>query len=297
VSERLVELDGQRLRLRNLDKVLYPEVGFTKAEVIDYYARIAPVMLPHIAGRGLTLKRFPDGVEGGSFFEKRCPSHRPEFIGTIDGPGDRGGAIGYCNIDSIPALAWAANMAALELHAPMALGSDIESPQLCVFDLDPGEPATIVECAQVGLQLRDVLAGIGLECVAKTSGSKGMQLYVPLNSPHTHDHTSEFAHAVARVLEKDRPDDITSVTTKALRPGKVFIDWSQNSRHKTTVAVYSLRARSRHTVSTPVTWDEVSDCADGEPLSFIAPEVLERVGDLGDLFAPCATLVQHLPPT
>ena len=243
------------------------------------------------------MKRYPDGVEGGSFFEKRCPSHRPDFVGTIDGPGDRGGAIGYCNLDSVPALAWAANMASLEIHAPMALGTDIESPQLCVFDLDPGEPATIVECAQVGLELRDVLAGIGLECLAKTSGSKGMQLYVPLNSPHTHDHTSEFAHAVARVLEKHRPDDVTSVMTKALRPGKVFIDWSQNSCHKTTVAVYSLRARPRPTVSTPVTWDEVSDCADGQALSFTAPEVLARVADLGDLFAPAATLVQALPPT
>ncbi|HSP01982.1 MAG TPA: non-homologous end-joining DNA ligase [Acidimicrobiales bacterium] len=297
MTERLVELDGQRLKLTNLEKVLYPETGFTKAEVIDYYARIAPVMLPHIAGRGITLKRFPDGVEGGSFFEKRCASHRPEFVDTIDGPGDRGGAIGYCNLDSIPALAWAGNMAALEIHAPMALGADIESPQLCVFDLDPGEPATIIECARVGLELRDVLAGIGLDCVAKTSGSKGMQLYVPLNSPHTHDHTSEFAHAVARVLEKHRPDDVTSVMAKAQRPGKVFIDWSQNSRHKTTVAAYSLRAKPHPTVSTPVSWDEVSDCADGQPLSFTAPEVLTRVADLGDLFAPCATQVQHLPPT
>lgn len=297
MTERLVELDGQRLKLTNLEKVLYPETGFTKAEVIDYYARVAPVMLPHIAGRGITLKRFPDGVEGGSFFEKRCASHRPEFVGTIDGPGDRGGAIGYCNLDSIPALAWAGNMAALEIHAPMALGADIESPQLCVFDLDPGEPATIVECARVGLELRDVLAGIGLDCVAKTSGSKGMQLYVPLNSPHTHDHTSEFAHAVARVLEKHRPDDVTSVMAKVQRPGKVFIDWSQNSRHKTTVAAYSLRAKPHPTVSTPVSWDEVSDCADGQPLSFTAPEVLDRVADLGDLFAPCATQVQELPPT
>jgi len=297
VSEHVIELDGQRLRLRNLEKVLYPEAGFTKAEVIDYYARIAPAMLPHIAGRGITLKRFPDGVEGGSFFEKRCPSHRPEFVGTIDGPGDRGGAIGYCDVDSLPALVWAANMAALELHAPMALGRDIESPQLCVFDLDPGAPATIVECARIALQLRDVLAGVGLGCLAKTSGSKGMQLYVPLNRPHTHERASEFAHAVARVLEKHHPDDVTSVMRKDLRPGKVFIDWSQNSRHKTTVAVYSLRARPTPTVSTPVTWDEVSDCADGGPLSFTAPEVLDRVDRLGDLFAPCKTMEQELPAT
>jgi len=297
VSEHVIELEGQRLRLRNLEKVLYPQVGFTKAEVIDYYARVAPAMLPHIAGRGITLKRFPDGVEGGSFFEKRCPSHRPDFVGTVDGPGDRGGAIGYCDLDTLPALVWAANMAALELHAPMALGRDIESPQLCVFDLDPGAPATIVECARIGLQLREVLAGVGLECVAKTSGSKGMQLYVPLNSPHTHDQASGFANAVARVLEKHHPDDVTSVMRKDLRPGKVFIDWSQNSRHKTTVAAYSLRARPEPTVSTPVTWDEVSDCADGTPLSFLASQVLDRVGRHGDLFLPCAELVQELPVT
>jgi bifunctional non-homologous end joining protein LigD len=252
-------------------------------------------MLPHVAGRGITMKRYPDGVEGGSFFEKRCPSHRPDFVGIVDGPGDRGGAIGYCDLDSVPALVWAANMASLEIHAPMALGRDVDSPQLCVFDLDPGAPATIVDCARVGLAVRDVLAGVGLECVAKTSGSKGMQLYVPLNLPHTHDHASGFAHAVARVLEKHHPDEVTSVMRKDLRPGKVFIDWSQNSRHKTTVAAYSLRARPEPTVSTPVTWDEVSDCADGGPLSFTAPEVLERVARHGDLFAPCATLEQELP--
>jgi len=297
VADHVVELEGQRLRLRNLDKVLYPATGFTKAEVIDYYARIAPVMLPHIAGRGITLKRFPDGVEGGSFFEKRCPSHRPDFVGTVDGPGDRGGAIGYCDLDSVPALVWAANLAALEIHAPMARGQDIDSPQLCVFDLDPGAPATVVECARVALWLRDVLGGIGLEAVPKTSGSKGLQVYVPLNRPHTHDHASGFAHAVARVLEKHHPEDVTSVMRRDLRSGKVFIDWSQNSRHKTTVAVYSLRARPEPTVSAPVTWDEVALCAAGAPLSFTAPEVLERAERHGDLFEACTQVVQQLPPT
>lgn len=297
MTSTVVELEGQRLKLSNLEKVLYPSVGFTKAEVIDYYVRVASAMLPHVAGRGVTFKRFPDGVDGNSFFEKRCPGHRPDFVGTIDGPGDRGGAIGYCNLDSVPALAWAANMAALEVHAPMALGTDIESPQLCVFDLDPGLPATIVECSQVALAIRDVLAGVGLESIAKTSGSKGLQLYVPLNTPHTHDHASDFARAVAVVLEKHRPGEVTSVMAKDQRPGKVFIDWSQNSRHKTTVAAYSLRARPHPTVSTPVTWDEVSDCADGGGLSFEATEVLNRVDRLGDLFAPAATLHQELPPT
>lgn len=294
--DTVVELEGERLRVRNLDKVLYPATGFTKAEVIDYYVRVAPAMLPHVTGRGVTLRRYPDGVDGPSFFEKRCPTHRPDFVKTVLGPGDRNGGIDYCCIDSVPAMAWVANMAGLEIHAPMAKGDDIESPLACVFDLDPGAPADIVDCARVGLAIRDVLAGIGLECFPKTSGSKGIQLYVPLNRPHTHEHASDFAHAVAQVLQKHRPDEVTSVMAKKVRGGKVFIDWSQNSRHKTTVAVYSLRARPEPTVSTPVTWDEVGDTADGGELSFTAPEVLDRVAEHGDLFAPVAELEQELPP-
>ena len=294
--DTVVELEGERLRVRNLDKVLYPATGFTKAEVIDYYVRVAPAMLPHVTGRGVTLRRYPDGVDGPSFFEKRCPTHRPDFVKTVLGPGDRNGGIDYCCIDSVPAMAWVANMAGLEIHAPMAKGDDIESPLACVFDLDPGAPADIVDCARVGLAIRDVLAGIGLECFPKTSGSKGMQLYVPLNRPHTHEHAGDFAHAVAQVLQKHRPDEVTSVMAKKVRGGKVFIDWSQNSRHKTTVAAYSLRARPEPTVSTPVTWDEVSDTADGEPLSFTAPEVLDRIAEFGDLFAPVAEFEQELPP-
>ena len=250
--------------MSNLDKVLYPEAGFTKAEVIDYYVRVAPAMLPHIADRGVTLRRYPNGVDAQSFFEKRCPSHRPEWVGTFLGPGDRSGDIGYCALDSVAALAWSANLAALEVHAPMARGADIEAPTMCVFDLDPGAPADIHSCAEVALDIRDVLDDLaGLECFAKTSGSKGMQLYVPLNRPHTHEHCSSFAQAVAQVLEKHHGDRVTSMMAKAVRPGKVFIDWSQNSRHKTTVAVYSLRARPRPTVSTPVTWDEVEAAAVG----------------------------------
>lgn len=296
MSDTVVELEGHTLRVRNLDKVLYPEVGFTKAEVIDYYVRVAPAMLAHVRGRGVTFKRFPDGVDADSFFEKRCPGHRPDFVGTVLGPGDRRGGIEYCCLDSMPALAWAANMAALEIHAPMATGDDIESPRACVFDLDPGAPADLTDCGRVALAIRDVLDGIGLECHPKTSGAKGMQLYVPLNTPHTHDHASAFAHAVAQVLEKHRPDEVTSVMAKTQRPGKVFIDWSQNSRHKTTIAAYSLRARPAPTVSTPVRWDEVSDAADGEHLSFTAPDVLDRVERLGDLFAPVAEVEQELPP-
>ncbi|HJR25231.1 MAG TPA: non-homologous end-joining DNA ligase [Acidimicrobiales bacterium] len=295
-SEHAVEVDGRRLKVSNLAKVLYPEAGFTKAEVIDYYVRVAPAMLPHIADRGVTLRRYPNGVDEQSFFEKRCPSHRPEWIGTFAGPGDRNGTIGYCALDSVAALAWSANMAALEIHAPMARGVDIESPTMCVFDLDPGAPADIRQCAEVALDIRDVLQDLaGLSSLTKTSGSKGLQVYVPLNRPHSHDDCSSFAQAVAQVLERHHGERVTSVMRKSLRPGKVFIDWSQNSRHKTTVAVYSLRARPRPTVSTPVTWDEVDEAASGAPLGFEAADVLRRVEDHGDLFAEALTVEQDLP--
>lgn len=290
------EIDGRRLSLSNLDKVLYPEAGTSKGEVIDYYVRIAPMMLPHIADRGVTLRRHPDGVDADGFFEKRCASHRPDWVSTFAGPGDRGGAIEYCALDSTAALAWSANLAALEVHAPMARGLDIDAPTICVFDLDPGPGTGIPECAALALRIRGLLerAG-GLRCWAKTSGSKGMQLYVPLNSPHTHDRCSEFALAVAQVLERHDPTGVTAVMKKSERKGKVFVDWSQNSRHKTTIAPYSLRARSRPTVSTPVTWDEVDDAAGGATLSFELDEVLERADDHGDLFAEVATLSQELP--
>ncbi|MBN2622375.1 MAG: non-homologous end-joining DNA ligase [Acidimicrobiales bacterium] len=293
-SNATVEVEGHRLTLSNLDKVLYPAAGTTKAEVIDYYARIAPVMVPHLAGRGVTLRRFPDGVEGGSFFEKRCPGHRPEWLGTVAGPGDRNGTIRYCCLDSPAALVWAANMAALEIHAPMARG-DIDTPTLCVFDLDPGEGATIVDCADVALDIRHVLDGFGLVGFPKTSGSKGMQVYVPLNTPHTHGRASAFALAVAQLLERAHPDHVVSNMKRSLRTGKVLVDWSQNSRHKTTVAVYSLRARPQPTVSTPVSWDEVEATAAGEPLSFVMADVLARVDEMGDLFADTLTVEQQLP--
>jgi bifunctional non-homologous end joining protein LigD len=296
VADHLVEVGGRQLKVSNLDKVLYPAAGFTKAEVIDYYVRIAPVMVPHVGDRGVTLRRYPNGVEETSFFEKRCPSHRPDWIGTFEGPGDRNGTIGYCALDSVAAMAWVGNMAALEIHAPMARGADIESPTMCVFDLDPGPRTGIPECAEVALDIREVLDNLaGLEAFAKTSGSKGLQLYVPLNTPHTHEGGSEFAQAVAQALEKHHPKRVTSTMAKAARPGKVFIDWSQNSRHKTTVAVYSLRARPHPTVSTPVTWDEVEEAADGADLSFEAPDVLTRIDELGDLFADTLTIEQHLP--
>ncbi len=291
-----VNVDGHRLSLVNLGKVMYPATGFTKRDVIDYYARIAPAMLPHLAGRALTFKRFPNGVEGHSFFEKRCPPHRPGWVPVAIGPGDRNGAIEYCVVDTPAALVWAANMAALEFHAPMALAADLDTPQALVFDLDPGPPAAIAECAQVALEIREVLSAAGMEGWAKTSGSKGLQLYAPLNSPATHEHASDVALAIGQVLEKRSPKRILTVMTKELRGGKVFVDWSQNNRHKTTIAVYSLRARPEPTVSTPVTWEEVAAAAEGSiPLQFDAAAVLRRVEEHGDLFAPVLSVEQQLP--
>jgi bifunctional non-homologous end joining protein LigD len=296
MADQTVEIDGHTLKVSNLDKVLYPEAGFTKGEVIDYYARIAPAMLTHVADRGVTLRRFPNGVDDKSFFEKRCPKHRPEWVRVALGPGDRGGPIEYCNLADRASLVWAANMAALELHAPMARCHDIETPTMVVFDLDPGAPADIHDCSEVALWIRDALAAVGLDCFPKTSGSKGLQLYLPSNRPGlTHEHASAFALAVAQAMEKHHGDRVLSNMSKALRTGKVFIDWSQNSRHKTTVSVYSLRARPHPTVSTPVTWDEVEACAAGAPLSFEAPDVLARVDEMGDLFAEAATMQQEIP--
>ncbi len=289
------EIAGRALKVTNLDKVLYPLVGFTKAQVIAYYVNVAPVMLAHIEDRGVTFKRWPDGITAEPFFNKRAPSHRPDWIGTCIGPGDKGKGIEYPMLSEVAALAWSANLAALEIHGPMARCGEIDSPSILVFDLDPGDPATIIECCQVALSIRAVLETVGLEAFAKTSGSKGMQLYVPLNSPHTHQHASDFALAVAQLLEKQQPNAVTANMAKKQRTNKIFIDWSQNSRHKTTIAPYSLRGKDRPTVSTPISWDEVSDGADGEWLSFEATEVLERIEEFGDLFADVVTMEQALP--
>lgn len=290
-----VVVEGRELTVSNLDKVLYPEAAFTKAEVIDYYVRVAPVLLPHLGDRGLTLKRFPDGVDAQGFFEKRCPGHRPEWLSTTPGPGDRGGPIGYCLLDSAPALAWAANLAALELHAPLARAGEVDNPTMVVFDLDPGPGRSMAACCEVALAIREVVGGLGLSGVAKTSGSKGLQVYLPLNRPHTYEHTSSFALAVAQLLERNRPDLVVTTQARDARRDRVLIDWSQNSRHKTTIGVYSLRARPKPTVSTPVTWDEVTDGAEGAPLTFETADVLDRVDRLGDLFSPALTLHQDLP--
>lgn len=295
-AERVpVDIDGTTVSISNLDKVLYPEVGTTKAEVIDYYARVAPVMVPHIGDRCVTLRRFPNGVGSPGFFEKRCPSHRPEWIATAPGPGDRGGPIGYCRLDSRAALVWSANMAALELHSPMARVDDLETPTMVVFDFDPGPSVDICGCAEVALWVKEVLDSVDLWSAAKTSGSKGLQVYVPLNGPADHEQASQFALAVGQVIAKREPTRVTTNMAKAERPGRVFVDWSQNSRHKTTIAPYSLRARPQPTVSTPVEWDEVIACAEGVPLSFTATEVLDRIDRVGDLFAETLTRVQTLP--
>jgi bifunctional non-homologous end joining protein LigD len=295
----MVEIEGKRLALSNLDKVLYPKVGFTKAQVIDYYVRISPVLLPHIVDRPMTLKRYPNGVEAEHFYEKRCPPHRPEWVKTAPvWSGHRGGNIDFCLMNDLPTLVWAANLADLEMHPYLHRWRALDRPTTMVFDLDPGPPADIVQCCEVGLSLRQMLESVGLESSAKTSGSKGLQLYVPLNTPVTYDETKAFSRALAEMLEKERSDLVVSRMLKALRPGKVLVDWSQNDEHKTTVGVYSLRAKEQPTVSAPVSWDEVERCfsmRDASLLLFEWDDVLERVARRGDLFGSVLTVKQSLP--
>lgn len=283
-----VKVDGRELTLSNLDKVLYPEYGFTKAEIIDYYSRIAPVLLPHLQGRPLTVKRYPNGVTAQSFFEKNAPEHTPSWVRkvTLPAPGSTKNreTIDFAVVDDLPTLVYYANLAALELHVPQwRVGEDGEAlpPDMIVFDLDPGPPATIVECCEVALMLREALEEDGLTARPKTSGSKGMQLYADWDC---REEPSDYAKKLARRLEKAHPEQVVSVMTKKLRPGKVFIDWSQNNPAKTTVAPYSLRAKDRPTVSTPLLWKEVEGCERPEELVFTAPDVLARVEKRGDLF-------------
>jgi bifunctional non-homologous end joining protein LigD len=267
--------------------------------VIDYYARIAPAILPHLAGRPLTLKRYPNGTKAGHFYEKRCPEHRPEWVPTAQVWSNReGGEIGFCVCDDLPTLIWLAQLAALELHPSLSLAEPMESPTVLAFDLDPGEPATIVECARIGVRLRELFADLGVDSFPKSSGSKGLQVYVPLNSGITYEVTKPYARAVAQLMERMYPDEVTSKMTKRLRKGKVFVDWSQNTESKTTVAVYSLRARERPTVSAPLDWDEVERLAeekDPELAMFEAGEVVDRLRERGDLFSPVLELEQELP--
>jgi bifunctional non-homologous end joining protein LigD len=291
-----VEVGGRRLKLSNLDKVFYPAVGFTKGQVIDYYRRVASALLPHLRDRPLTLKRYPDGVEGQFFYEKQCPSYRPDWIETVAVRNKR--EIDYCLANDLSTLIWLANLADLELHTSLSRADDILRPTMMVFDLDPGQPAAIIECARVGIALRDLFRNLKLDCYAKTSGSKGLQVYVPLNTPVTYEDTKPFAHAIAMLLEKQLPELVVSSMKKSIRGGKVFVDWSQNDDHKTTICVYSLRARERPTVSTPVRWEEVEqalESGDAEQLVFDADAVLERVDEHGDLFEPVLTRKQSLP--
>ena len=286
----LAEVGGRQVKLSNLDKVLYPEVGFAKRDVIDYFARIAPAVLPHLTGRALTLKRYPNGVDAQFFYEKNAPSHRPDWVQTA-----RVGSIDYVLADDEPTLVWLANLADLELHTSLALAATPERPTLVAFDLDPGPPATVVECCRVAELLRGMFEGLGLECFAKTSGSKGMQVYLPLNSEATFAQTKAFSKAVAELLAREEPGLVVARQTKSARAGKVLVDWGQNDVNKTTINVYSLRAMPRPTVSTPLTWDEVRAAKKPEDLTFEAADVLRRVDEHGDLFAPVLALVQRLP--
>jgi bifunctional non-homologous end joining protein LigD len=292
-----VEVEGRRLKLSNLDKVLYPKVGFTKGEVIDYYTRVAPVLLPHLRSRPLTLKRYPDGVEGEYFYEKECPSHRPPWVRTAPISAN-GREINFCVVDDLPTLVWAANLADLELHTSLALVEDVQRPTMVVFDLDPGPPAGILDCCEVALWVRQLLEELNLASYVKTSGSKGLHFYIPLNTPVTYEQTKPFARALARLLEKQHADRVTSNMKKELRRGKVLIDWSQNNDFKTTVCAYSLRARERPTVATPVSWDEVQvafEAGDADLLAFDSAAALERIAERGDLFEPLLSVEQSLP--
>src|SRR5580700_10067792 len=297
--DSVIEVQGKQLKLSNREKVLYPAVGFTKKQVIDYYVRIAPAILPHLVGRALTRKRYPDGVNGEPFFEKNAPKYRPDWVKTapIWSEGNHR-TVYYVLANDLPTLVWLANLAAIELHPSLSLAKDITCPTMMVFDLDPGAPANIVQCCQVGLWLREIFDHFGLQSFPKTSGSKGLQIYVPLNTPTNYELTKTFAHALAQLLEHEHPQLVVSDMKKQIRTGKVLVDWSQNDEHKTTVAVYSLRARVHPTVSTPVTWEEVERAfkkKEADLLVFEAKQVVARFDKLGDLFAPVLELKQRLP--
>jgi bifunctional non-homologous end joining protein LigD len=305
-AKQRVEIDGRTLAVSNLEKVLFPEVGFTKAQVIDYYVRIAPVLLPHVAGRPVTFTRWPDGVEGQTFFEKNSARHAPEWVRrvTIPSPGSSRGreTLDMVLLGSTADLAWAANLAALEVHVPQWRVDDDGQPappDLLVLDLDPGPETGIAECCAVAERLGQRLEADGLDPVVKTSGSKGMQVYAPIEPPVDREHPSRYAKQLAQELSAETPDDVVWRMEKALRPGKVLIDWSQNNPAKTTVAPYSLRARAGATVSTPIGWDEVDAVREGSldpaELRFTTEQVLARVEEYGDLFDVAGATRAPLP--
>lgn len=308
-ADTFVEVDGRELKLTNLDKVLYPETGFSKGEVVDYYAKVAPTIVPHLQGRALTLRRFPEGVDDSdaAFFEKRCPKHRPEWVKTAAvEAGPHAGVIDFCVCEDRPTLVWMAQLAAIELHPSLSLAETPDQPSVLAFDLDPGAPANVVDCCRVALRLRELFEHFDLQSFPKTSGSKGLQLYAPLNNDEVTyeaegedgEGTKPLARAIAQLLAKQTPDLVVSKMKKVERKGKVFVDWSQNHRRKTTIAVYSLRARERPTVSTPVSWEEVEHAVkkdDPDSLVFETKDVLKRIEKDGDLFAPVLRLKQELP--
>jgi bifunctional non-homologous end joining protein LigD len=298
-KQSFLTVGDKEVKVSNLDKVLYPVTGFTKRDVIDYYVNVSSVLLPHLKDRPISLKRYPDGVEGFFFYEKQCPSHRPDWVDTARvSSRRRAGFIDYCVMNDLPALVWAANLADLELHTFLHRAPELEHPDFIAFDLDPGPPADIIHCCEVALLLKRFFDHLGLQCFPKTSGSKGLQVYVPLNSHAAYDETKALARALAEKLEREHPDLVVSKMQKSLRAGKVFVDWSQNDEHKTTVCVYSLRAKAHPTVSTPVTWREITQAKrKGDPalLAFETKEVLTRVKKRGDLFEPVLRLTQNLP--
>lgn len=294
-----LEVEGRELKLTNLDRVLFPEDGFTKRDLIDYYATVAPVLLPHLHDRPLTMRRFPEGVAADGFWEKHCPSFRPGWveIAAIESDSAKG-TVEYCLVNDLATLVWVANLACVELHVSLAEAATRSRPRSIVFDLDPGAPAGLLDCAEIALLLRDTLAGQGLESFAKVSGSKGIQVYVPLNTEADYEATGRFAHAVAAAFEEEMPDRVVSKMRKSLRPGKVLIDWSQNSEHKTTVAVYSVRAKPTPSISAPIGWDPLRDAldrGDANLLRFTPEQVIARVRERGDQFDPVLTLEQRPP--
>ena len=293
-------IDGKELSLTNLDKVMYPKTGFTKGQVIDYYKNIGPAILPHIEDRPITMKRFPDGIGGQYFYEKEAPSHTPRWAKTFRVPSNRKhSTINYVLINDLPTLVWSANLANLEIHPFLAKAPDIDRPTMVVFDLDPGDGADILKSCEVALLLKDLLDRLDLESFVKVSGSKGIHLHVPLNTPVTYEATQPFAKSVAQLLEQEHPDLVVSEMPKAKRKGRVLVDWSQNSEHKSTVAVYSLRAKGdRPFAALPVRWDELRRALkkkDAAALFFEPDAALKRVKKIGDLFAPALKLKQKLP--
>ena len=297
-KQSFLAVGDKEVKVSNLDKVLYPVTGFTKRDVIDYYVSVSSVLLPHLKDRPISLKRYPDGVEGFFFYEKQCPSHRPDWVDTTRvSSRRRAGFIDYCVMNDLAALVWAANLADLELHTFLHRAPELEHPDFIAFDLDPGPPADLINCCEVALLLKRFFDDLGLQSFAKTSGSKGLQVYVPLNRHSRYDETKALARALAEKLEREHPDLVVSKMQKSLRTGKVLVDWSQNDEHKTTICVYSLRAKAHPTVSTPVTWREITHAKrKGDPalLTFETKEVLTRIKKRGDLFEPVLKLKQNL---